>query len=260
MKISVIIPTYNPGFYIKDCLESLYAQTLDNRSFEVLIVLNGDKDPYFEDLEKHIHKRANYKLLYTSEKGVSNARNIGIINSKGEYLCFIDDDDMVSSNYLEGLLYKISNKNNSIIVSNVYTFVHSIEEQNEDYITKAFFKESGSEIFNNRKFLSSACCKLIPRNVISDHRFNVNLNKNEDALFMFILSSNIKNIIKSDSCVIYYRRMRTSSASRLKRSYLERLNIAISTIKEYNRTYFSKINNYDTRLYISRVIATIINL
>ena len=61
MKISVIIPTYNPGFYIKDCLESLYAQTLDDKSFEVLIVLNGDKDPYFEDLEKIWEKYAVYE-------------------------------------------------------------------------------------------------------------------------------------------------------------------------------------------------------
>lgn len=54
MKVSVIIPTYKPGKYIEQCLKSLYSQTLSHNEFEVIIVLNGDKEPFFSKINEFI--------------------------------------------------------------------------------------------------------------------------------------------------------------------------------------------------------------
>ena len=108
-RISVVIPTYKPGAYIWECLDSLGRQTLSKEEFEVIIVLNGEKEPYFSQIEDYVRQHEgelNMRLLYSEKSGVSNARNMGIDEARGEYLTFIDDDDWVTDNYLYNLFAK----------------------------------------------------------------------------------------------------------------------------------------------------------
>ena len=94
-KISVIIPTYKPDYYIWECLNSIVSQSLDKGNYEVFIILNGDKEPFFTEIESYLKNNNlnNFHLIYTQKKGVSNARNIGLDRAKGDYICFVDDDD-----------------------------------------------------------------------------------------------------------------------------------------------------------------------
>ena len=87
-KISVIIPTYSPSDYIQECLNSIACQTLEYVAFEVIIILNGPRDPYWKYLDDLL-KTYTFcsRLLYTDILGVSNARNIGLKHARGEY-CF----------------------------------------------------------------------------------------------------------------------------------------------------------------------------
>ncbi len=108
-RISVVIPTYKPGAYIWECLDSLGRQTLSKEEFEVIIVLNGEKEPYFSQIEDYARKHEDglqVRLTYSEKPGVSNARNLGIDMAHGEYLTFIDDDDWVTANYLFNLFTK----------------------------------------------------------------------------------------------------------------------------------------------------------
>ena len=65
MEISVIIPTYKPDYYIWECLDSVKEQTLNKNSFEVLIILNGEKEPHYNNILNYIrkYKLKNFKLL-----------------------------------------------------------------------------------------------------------------------------------------------------------------------------------------------------
>src|SRR5690554_1613370 len=94
-KLSVIIPTYKPQNYILECIDSLQKQTLNKIFFEVIIVLNGDKEPYYTEVENYIKEHDNFKIIHTATAGVSNARNIGIDTAKGSHVVFIDDDDFI---------------------------------------------------------------------------------------------------------------------------------------------------------------------
>ena len=87
MDISVIIPTHKPQRYIEVCLRSLDAQTLDKNRYEVLIILNGEKEPYYSTIQHLLDSyELNGRLLYTDVAGVSNARNIGLDNAEGNYI------------------------------------------------------------------------------------------------------------------------------------------------------------------------------
>ena len=97
MRISVIVPTYKPQEYLWECLDSLRSQTLAEDEFEVLIVLNGCKSPYYENIQRYIEQSnaCHFQLIQTDVPGVSNARNVAIEQANGEYLMFIDSDDIV---------------------------------------------------------------------------------------------------------------------------------------------------------------------
>lgn len=263
MLISVIIPTYKPGDYIVDCLKSLANQTLFSGCFEIIIVLNGCKEPYekfINESVQNILQGFSVTLLQTDTAGVSYARNNGLDVAKGEYICFIDDDDIVSNNYLEALLNK-SNKE-TLVISDVKNFVTSISQSFNDYISDAFLKFKSKDkdsIFLKRSFLSTVWCKIIPKNLIGEKRFDVRFKIGEDALFMFAISQGIKRIVLSDDA-IYYRRCRNGSVSRTKQSIRFRLSNSIMQILEYTRIYIQNPFKYNFLLFLSRIVASAIHI
>lgn len=257
MEISVIIPTYAPGKYIEDCLLSLEKQTLNKTKYEVLIILNGEKDPYFEYLNQLLRKFSFAKeILFTPQKGVSNARNLGLKASSGDNICFIDDDDVISSNYLEELLKDVYP--DEIVVSNVLTFKNDIQDTSTDYLSEAYKNKcSETSKFSNRKFFSSAWAKIIPRQVLKDRYFDCSISLGEDSLFMADISNRIRRIKKAKEDVIYYRRIREASASRKK--YSKSVNSATKRLllKKYILVYLKGICNYSPLFFFSRIIATL---
>jgi glycosyltransferase involved in cell wall biosynthesis len=96
VKISVIIPTYNYGEFICDSIESVINQTY--KDFEIIVVDDGSTDNTPEVVKKY-KDRVSY--IYKENEGPSSARNYGIKNAKGEYLCFLDSDDIFLPEKLE---------------------------------------------------------------------------------------------------------------------------------------------------------------
>ncbi|MFK1988341.1 glycosyltransferase family 2 protein [Bacteroides fragilis] len=136
MLLSIIVPTFKPQkTYFEECLFSLFNQTMFHYLYEVIVVLNGDIDTQYTDmiLDIFAYKPAGLycRLIKTDQAGVSNARNLGIDAAKGQYIGFVDDDDIVSSDYLEELC-KISSRN-IVGVSNVHTFRKTIEEKEDNF-------------------------------------------------------------------------------------------------------------------------------
>lgn len=260
MEISIIIPTFRPGKYIFECLESIKKQTLCNNDFEVVIVLNGPKYPFYDILQRYIKQSGifNIQILYTPLKGVSNARNLGLDNVQSRYVVFIDDDDIISANYLE-FLYKDVDEN-KISVCNVKTFIDDLTVLGDDYISKCFTKlknDNNYNIFKYRGFLSSACCKIIPVKIIGKNRFNSNFSIGEDSLFIFLISNRIKRITLCEENVIYYRRLRDGSATRRTSGIDEVFVYVVISIIAYSRIYFCNPIRYNLLFYLSRLFAII---
>lgn len=94
---SVIIPAYNAASYINNSIDSVLNQTVGD--FEILVIDDGSEDDTKSIVESIKDERIRY--IYQSNGGVSSARNTGISNAKGEYICFLDADDLWKPNHLE---------------------------------------------------------------------------------------------------------------------------------------------------------------
>ena len=254
MEVSVIVPSYKPKEYIFQCLDSLKNQTLDKELFEVIIVLNGEKDPYYDNIKKWIceNNLKNFELLYSKITGVSNARNIALDFSKGEYIVFVDDDDYIDKNYIEELL--TTNKKigfDSIVVTDYINFQ---DETNKILFKTKYFFEKGS-LVEARKVFSMACIKIIPKNIISRIRFNTKYKNGEDSLFMLKISKNIKSVKKVEKETFYWRRVRKDSAHFRKKDSKKIIKNTLFLIKDFSKLFFEK--GYNKRFIFIRILAVL---
>jgi glycosyltransferase involved in cell wall biosynthesis len=104
--ISLIIPIYNVEQYLIECLESVAAQTYQN--LEVLLINDGSTDKSAEIAQEYAEKYAHFTLFDKENGGLSDARNYGIDCCQGEYIVFMDSDDIISPYYVENLQSAIS--------------------------------------------------------------------------------------------------------------------------------------------------------
>ena len=145
--ISIIVPIYNVSPYLRLCLESIEKQTYPH--FEVLLINDGSRDNSKDICLEFVERDNRFKYIEQQNAGLSAARNTGILNAKGEFLTFIDGDDLIESNYLEELYYT-SLKNDSEIV--VGSFKEFNEEDNNYYIHVFDYRE---EHYKHRELIEN---------------------------------------------------------------------------------------------------------
>lgn len=92
-KISIIVPVYNVEKYVKDCLDSVLRQSFDE--YEVICVDDGSTDNSYAVVREYARENSRIKLFHQENQGQSVARNVAMQYAKGEYLCFLDSDDML---------------------------------------------------------------------------------------------------------------------------------------------------------------------
>ncbi|MBO7261336.1 MAG: glycosyltransferase family 2 protein [Alistipes sp.] len=263
MKISVIIPSYKPQAYIWECLDSIKNQTFSKEDFEIILVLNGCKEPYYSQIRNYIEQNLSgysVNFIQTDQGGVSNARNIALDVARGEYVTFIDDDDYISPKYLEELYQAASPDTVSLCYP--YAFNDGdADNQLEFYVTNAYKKchlktkhRLSSKV---RKYFSGPCMKLIPMSFIQDRRFDVRFKNGEDSLFMFLISDKIDKISFTTEDAVYYRRFRKGSAISLHSDKKQIAKVIIRLIRAYSMTYFKAINRYNFCFYATRILGAV---
>lgn len=253
-EISVIVPTYKPDYYIWECLNSIVTQSLDKEKYEVLIVLNGDKEPFFTKIDLYLKENNlyNFTLIYIQEKGVSNARNIALDKVNGKYICFVDDDDFLDKNYLEEMLRTVLEYgSDGIIVSNYLNFDEktNLEKNRTDYKFGSIEKNP----LLRRKVFSTIGAKLIPFKIIDKIRFNTKFKNGEDALFMIEISKNIKYIAIPRNEIYYNRRLRMNSANFRKKKISSILLNTFFLILNYSKFLFKR--SYNKIFILARIMA-----
>ena len=258
IKISVIIPSYKPKDYLWECLESLKKQSFSHSDFEIIVVLNGVKDPYCGLIQSFINESFdatyNIYLLYSEIGSVGNARNIGIDNASGEYITFIDDDDYVSESFLEEL-YIYANKD-TVSLSHPVAFNETGILPNYS-IEKVYLKVKDKDPVSfqkARRVFQGPCMKLFHRDIIGERRFDTSFKNGEDALFMFLISDNFKYIRATTSDAIYYRRVREDGAAYGKKSRWYLIRNSKRLIEKYCSIYCGAPLNYSFSFFITRII------
>lgn len=124
MKLSVIIPVYNVAPYVRKCVESVLAQDLDPKDYEVILVDDGSTDGSGEICDSLAERqkggraegqKGNIKVLHQKNQGLSAARNAGIAVAKGKYIQFVDSDDYLEPNVLAGLVEQMERENLDVL-------------------------------------------------------------------------------------------------------------------------------------------------
>lgn len=136
-KVSVIIPVYNGQQYIGKTIDSVINQSF--KDWEIIVVNDGSTDRSSEILQDYILKLGNKIRVYdTSNKGVSNARNLGIKLSESDYISFLDQDDCFEKTKLEKQ-YSFLSKNSDVCL--VYSN-YSIIDDNDNITKSKIFEDS----------------------------------------------------------------------------------------------------------------------
>jgi len=257
-RIAVLIPTFKPGDYIFECLRSLESQDFDSEAFCVYVCLNGEKEPYYKELKRFSdNSQLNIRLIYIEEGNVSLARNYLLEVSKEPFIAFVDDDDLLSFNYLSSLFSVIVSK--SIAVTNVVSFNESVDDITPHYCGTSFAKNYGkTSLFALRSFFSNPWGKLIDRDLVGDIRFNERISIGEDALFMAEVASRVKSILFTSKDCIYFVRQRRGSVSRRQENLRPLLLRTRLLLVEYISILFRSKKHYV--FYGSRIYAVFMHV
>lgn len=266
VSITVVIPTYRPGTYLHECLMALSNQTLPASSYSILVVLNGCKEPYMNQIESWFNeartKGIAAKCIQIDTPGVSHARNVGLDHTYTPYVCFVDDDDIISHTFLAELLDRA--QKDTVVASNVKLTDGYLNVTNQDFFLDKAFRNYNPlqkhSLFRQRKFLSTATGKLIPLGVIGNCRFDPAIELGEDSLFMFTISDKIKGVAITSADAIYYVRERPMSATRKHIAYKRRVMTCFMLLNRYVTLWVHKPFKYSFPFFLSRVLATVYKL
>lgn len=116
-QISFIVPVYNTEKYIHACMESIFRQGLDNNEFEVIIVNDGTPDNSIGVIEDIIKRHSNITVINQENQGLSMARNNGMKVATGEYIAYVDPDDVIANNSIKPLLEQATLHQPDLIVA-----------------------------------------------------------------------------------------------------------------------------------------------
>lgn len=199
MKLSIIVPVYNTGNYLKKCLNSLVNQTLDD--IEIIIVNDGSTDNSEEIIKSYKDKRIKYYKQKNS--GIGKTRNKGIKNALGEYIGFIDSDDYVSKDFCEVMYNKAKKDKCDLVVSNFYY------DRNGVYEEFKAIKFKDTNLNDNPKLLYymnlGPCNKIYNRKMLKENDIYFDeLLKYEDVPFVCKAMNCAKRIGKVENYLSYY--------------------------------------------------------
>ncbi len=121
-KVSVVVPFFNTEAYLSCCLESIRRQ--DFRDFEAILVNDGSTDDSLSIARRFADGDSRFRLVSEENAGLSAARNLGIENSRGEWLTFVDSDDAISPHFLSALLSTAARFQTPLVASGKQSFEH----------------------------------------------------------------------------------------------------------------------------------------
>ena len=197
IKVSIIVPVYNTGKYLKKCINSLINQT--EKDIEIILLNDGSTDNSEDIIKSYKDKRIKY--IKKENTGIGSVRNLGIKESKGQYLMFIDSDDYIKLDCVEKLYNYAVNNNSDLVVSDFYKdFGNHLEEIKIEDFNPSPLRENPN-IINYVNL--GPCNKLYKKEVLNGVYFEENL-KYEDAPFVVKALKNAHNISKLNEPLSYY--------------------------------------------------------
>lgn len=220
MKVSIIVPVHNTEKYLRQCVGSLLSQTLDD--IEVVLVENGSEDGS-PDICRELSSEDPRVRYVTLEKGdLSTARNEGVRAAAGEYVGFVDSDDLVSPE-MYGCMYEAAVRNGADAVNCNYVKIYNngrppkyqyCEDGTERVMTPA-----GMIALNMREEISqSACTLLVRKSIVSEIGFCPGV-RFEDRRTTFLFYAASSSCVQINRSMYYYHQYRGGIVKKGRRNF-----------------------------------------
>lgn len=259
-KLSIIIPVYNVEKYIRQCLDSIVHQNIEN--LEIIIVNDGSTDTSGLICQSFVKDYPQAKYIETKNSGLSMARNLGIDMSTGNYLMFLDSDDWLYENSLKSILEIIDSQSPDAILCKLVTYDDQTGDisHNNTNILK-YSKDIGVKLHNKlakkAKLLLTASTLIVTRKVILDGNFKFESGiYHEDNLWVPVIFNGVNNIVITNIELYYYRINRKDSimkVAKMKKYFdLIKVHDKLCDIKDKNN--IQDIINWQSTLLVASFI------
>lgn len=202
--ISVIVPVYNVESYLSDCIDSIRSQTFSD--YELLLVDDGSTDTSGKMCDEYALSDDRIRVIHQKNSGLSEARNTGIDLAVGEYITFIDSDDLISNDYLE-LLYDTAKKYDADIAQGDFTrSIQILGSTNSSYACAVYeqFSVAFHEYLHMGIVEKAAWAKLYRAELFDGIRYPTG-KVYEDSYTTFKLLYRMKRMVCVPKYIYYYR-------------------------------------------------------
>ena len=210
MTVSIVVPVYNTAEYLPACLDSILAQTFTD--FELLLVDDGSTDNSLQVCETYASRDARIRVFHQQNAGVSAARNLGVEQAQGDWLCYVDSDDVVLPAYLQDML-EAADAEDCLVMGNIS------DSRMKGLITSDVVLEGEAMVrymlSHNILNLSGPVAKLYNRATLVRYgiRFPQDIHYGEDLLYFLQYLNHIGRVAFRQS-ELYQVTMREGSLSR----------------------------------------------
>lgn len=257
--ISVIIPLYNVEEYILECLQSFENQTY--RNFELIIVNDGSTDNSRMLVEKYMNTSSiDIKLINQANLGVSAARNKGILEANGEFICFVDSDDTVVNYYLEKLICTLTKTKSDLVICKMKTVENSYTDCTEVYTSHkdSFYIMDTDEALINflyKKYICGMGTFIIRKTILIENNlcFSESYRYSEDQEMIWKMINHSRKIVLIKNTLYMYRIRPNSAMSLVDNKRIDGLKLMLNLeeyFHRYNPIFFKEFEKYGVAKWV----------
>src|SRR5690554_364431 len=235
--ISIIIPIYNVEDYLLNCLESVKSQRY--QYLQVILVNDGATDSSAKIAEEFIEGDARFRLIHQKNKGLSGARNTGLKEAKGDFVFYLDSDDVLTNNALE-LLVNAATKHQADVVQGNFYYDYPdyllLNNQQKEAIAVYDREEAMWALLEHKTVLNFAWGKLIKTDLAKKHEFPEG-KFYEDTFWKYKVIHDVEKYVALKQPVLYYLQRGSAISGAFSMRNLDQLEGEIQRLEFVKKNY-----------------------
>ena len=269
-KVSIIVPIYNVEKYLRECLDSIIAQTYAN--LQIILVDDGSPDKCGDICDEYVLRDGRVEVLHCENGGLSVARNRGYSVCRGKYILFVDSDDYLEKNAIEVLVAHMESDNLDMLFYDAISFDETNPDVSESEINKYIRKydystvSSGAELFIKQlaydEYRSPVQYCLFRKSFLDENKLSFHekiIHEDEEFTFLAMLyAKRAKHI----SDVLYHHRFRSDSimGSKTSRRNTDSCYEIVKKLIDLSETFISDCNTKEAYTKgIARLVEILLN-
>lgn len=252
--ISIIIPIYNVEKYLDKCVNSVVRQTYAD--LEIILIDDGSPDHCPQICDAWAKKDDRIKVIHKQNGGLSDARNVGLNNSTGDFVMFLDSDDYISDNMCETLMALIKKYNVSMAMCDFVSFYEDepIVVKGEDIVVNYYDEKKLRNLIyeSNIESLVMSCAKLFKKEVFNKLRYPLG-RLHEDEFLIHEILYNAGTMVHTNEKMYYYLNRKTGITGTKKQKNIMDTLQAFKNRNKFLMEKFPEDKNKNNLLYLGNL-------